>query len=441
MDAHVGFRDARTPIQQRLFRDPSFRATDAMDEMVTITDRYVADLVDVSAATTVWTSGSLGRREMLPYSDLDLFFFSLTPEETPRPVFQGFDHTEIAVLTTADLTKMSRNTLLDLNQIIDGRPVILGELDDEVTGILETANTVDRQSANLITEYCFFRSFDFVRKRSIHGPDVKYSSGSSRMLLFTNFFSRLTGNALPARRTDGAEFLAGMEAATALLGIAPPIEDVDLILVIKNAAFSAFLETRDPRLRYVGPPALSAAFARCEPRLRALGMRNAADLVREYGSARAHLEDYIHRLVAGALARHRSAAVLDEIRVAPAASRTALGIHLADENPQDEATILACAAWSVCLDAPTAEGVAGLAAALLGRDAGRISGAMTAIACSPVVLDSTLGEVLHWAQQEDAGPYIPKIIGRRGDVSARIRLEALRVWSALEFVSFSDQCA
>lgn len=437
MGLHADFRDARLAIQRRLFHDPSYDVAYAMSETVAITDRYVTELLHLPTSTTIWAGGSLGRREMLPNSDLDLFLFSSDRRAYPEPAFEGFDHTEIAAMTVDDLATLAGNTLIDLNQIVDGRAVGRGDLDEPLARILEAANTKDRQIANLITEYYFFRYFDFPHKRNVHGPDLKYSSGSSRMILFANFFSRLAGNPLPARRTDGPEFLAGLEVAETLLGVPPPSTAIELIFVVKNAAFSAFLDTRDPRLRCVGRPALSAALERCGPRLRARGIRDVAEVECAYARARSELESYIHQLVSEALARHRSADVLGEIRDTPSVSRAALGVRRADEYPQDEAAILAFTAWQVCLDRPSSIEVAKLAASIMRRGAKNIGGALTAIACCHATPESTLLEVIEWVRRENAGPYIPKIISRRSTASPALRKLSREAYQILEFVEFT----
>jgi len=150
-----GFRALRRQMADRLFRNASYAAIDAMREMVALTEQYVLDVIASDyPTTTLWAGGSLGRREMLPNSALDLFLIDQTNHQTPEPIrIEGFDRLEVGHVSLDELGRILNSTLVDANQFVDGRPIPSGSSGARATDLIVLANTHDRQTANLISEY------------------------------------------------------------------------------------------------------------------------------------------------------------------------------------------------------------------------------------------------------------------------------------------------
>jgi hypothetical protein len=407
-----------------------------MDDMVSLTGRYLQESIDAAPSVAVWVGGSMGRREMLPNSDLDVFFIHSSPTTIPsRWNIHGFDRVESGQLTLSTLSRLTSRSLIDANQYIDGRALVPSHPATEAANILAAGNTYDRQFANLITEHFYYRYFDFHDKRTRHGANIKYSSGSSRSTLFYNFYNRMITGELPAQRKAGPEFLDGVAASEKVLGVNGPYRALDLIQVVKNAAISNFDATSDIRHKYVSRTSLDQIHATCEQRLDALGVRDANDFVLAYASARREVEAGVDAVVEHSVAQHRAADAISAIATASRAHlhevyRLAVAAH-----PEDALSLLSYGAWSLATRIDTtANDMARLARFLMLRPVHEVAGAMTAIACSPVSSAHVLRWLIDWAERADAGSYLLKLISRNSHTSNRIRQLALAAYTKAEIV-------
>jgi len=434
------FFSRRGAIARRLFTDPTYAATTAMDEMVALTDSYVRTLVPARPECAVWVGGSLGRREMLPNSDLDLFvvFTGSTRRDRtlpPIPAIAGFDQVETGSITSQRLSLLADRTLIDLNQFVDGRALWPSPAGDEVARILTSANSYDRQHANLVAEHFYYRHFDFLDKRTLHGPNVKYSSGSSRTTLFFNFYYRIATGAMPAAREAGPEFLDGVAAAQEQLGLVGPYRSLDLIQVVKNAAISTFDGTGDLRQRYVSSRSLDTIFTLCEQRLRSLGHRDATTFTGAYMRARREVEAAVDLVVEQSMRRHRASSVLAEVVASTTRALPTALARAVEACPNDASTLLALGAWSLATrEDVTQRDVEGLAKALTAREASETGGALMAVACSPAADPQTLRSVVDYLRQGGAGSYVLKLVARNRSAPPAIRSEALAAYDGAEFV-------
>lgn len=427
--------EGRKRLLHRLFNDPSCPVSEVMIEMNGLTERCVLSRLEPQRDLAAWAGGSLGRREMLPNSDLDLFLIS-SDESRPPPRFHinGLDRVETANLSIKRLKSLSE-TLIDLNQFVDGRPLWSGAAADAVAEILTTANTYDRQHANLVAEHFYFRHFDFSNKRSRHGPNVKYSSGSSRVTLFFNFFSRIFSGTMPASRGNGPEFLQGVRAAEQVLGVPPPYRALEVIQVVKNAAISTFDATKDIRQRYLSRESLEMMFDVCHRRLVGQGFNDRYRFPDDYRSARREVEAAVLAVVEGTLGRHRSAGVLRELGRARTAHVPTMCAAAADEVADDAATLLAFGTWNMLVRPDVqVEHVDEMARALLARPLRDVAGAVMALACGDSTSGDTFRQLLDWATDQTAGSYLFKLVARNQTAPRDLRAHALERYTDTEVV-------
>lgn len=426
----------RRELLSRLFTDPSFSAVEAMKEMTFLTEEYVEGSFESKEQACVWLGGSLGRREMLPNSDLDLFLIHPDGEgHTVPPSIRGFDRVEVGRLSVQALSELASRSLIDVNQFVDGRPLSWTPTATAVASILHKENTYDRQHANLITEYFYFRHFDFPNKRTPHGANIKYSSGSARMTLFFNFLYRIVSGEQPATRSLGPEFLDGVAAFEDLFDTPGPYRELDMIQVVKNAAIFAFDATADVRQRYISRSSLERIYELCETRFRGLGMRDSDSFLHSYVAARVRVETAVDILIEETMSNHRSMRLLRAIADAPAHSVSGACRDAVGYAPQDASTILAFGAWHVV----TREGVAqadvtALSRFLLSRPVSETGGALMAIACSPSASHSVLENVISHVLETRAGSYALKLITRNTHTSSDVRARALAAYTEMEFV-------
>jgi len=431
------FLGRRRAIARRLFTEPTYAATMAMDDMGALTESYVRALVPADTTSATWVGGSLGRREMLPNSDLDLFAVSADTSRREKrfPPLTGFDQVDTGSTSVERLSLLATRTLIDLNQFVDGRALWRSPVSDKVGRILAAANSYDRQHANLVAEHFYYRHFDFLDKRTAHGPNMKYSSGSSRTTLFFNFFNRISTCAIPATRESGPEFADGVAAAEEQFGLVGPYQSLDLVQVVKNAAISTFEATGDVRQRYVSSRSLETIFAVCERRLRPLGHTDATAFTGAYLRARCEVEAAVDMVVEQTIRRHRSASILAEV-VASAARDVPVAVGRAVEGcPVDVSTVLALGAWSLVTRPDVRHSdIKALARALTARDASETGGALMAVACSPAADGGTLRSVIAYTREEGAGSYVLKLVARNKSAPPEIRSEALAAYDEAEFV-------
>jgi len=435
--ATAGFLHQRRAIAHRLFNDASYPATAAMAEMGALTEAYIGVLLPVLPGQAVWVGGSLGRREMLPNSDLDLFTVTTEgpPDTSPIPCVAGFDQFEAGRTTLTRLSELAERTLIDLNQFVDGRALRQTAAGTDVAAVLNRANSYDRQHANLVVEHFYYRHYDFLDKQTRHGPNMKYSSGSARVVLFFNFLARIANGVMPASRGTTPEFLDGVAAAEQSYGLAGPYRALDLVQVVKNAAISTFEATGDVRQRYVSPGSLRQIYGLCEQRLRSLGCTDAASFVNAYASARGEVEAAVDMVVEQTLRGHRATPLLaDLVDSSTDALPESTGLA-ADDFPHDAATVLALGAWTLVTRPDVSRRhVDALASSLLAREPGPASGALMAVACSPVASDQALRSVVAYLRKADAGSYVLKLVARNLGARPETRSAAREAYNDAEFV-------
>ena len=138
-----GFVDIRRTVAERFFNDPSYTVFDAMYEMTTAAERFVDNVALNYPDNTLWVGGSLGRGEMLPNSDIDLFVIYDEDDFVPSDIrIDGVDKFEIGHISKSKLYSLLRYSFIDANRFIDGRKVGHVDAPDIEQQILEV-NTPD----------------------------------------------------------------------------------------------------------------------------------------------------------------------------------------------------------------------------------------------------------------------------------------------------------
>jgi len=295
----------RRAILARMCQDASYDVFDAMSDASRAAERHITESLTGRDLPFIWAGGSLGRREFLPSSDIDLFLIYQRSETQAqiKPTIGGFVKFELGHLTLDLLRDLMTESLVDANRIIDGH-ALSASLSDPVPQAIQEASTVDRQLANIITEYYYWHYFDFPDKAKSRGSNYKYSSGASRTTIFFNLVYRLyTGN-FPFDQLEGEpELVRSLQYIDCHLGILPPVRALDLILTVKNVAASLFHES-DPRSRFASDLSLRAVYLKCRRRLTSAGMADFESFRRSYHAARRKVESAVAATVSCTLSQY-----------------------------------------------------------------------------------------------------------------------------------------
>jgi hypothetical protein len=415
----------RRQIDARLCTEPAFRVFDAMREMCAVTELYLLDLADPGEAAILWTGGSLGRREMLPNSDVDLFFIRKEGvRATDAPRLRGFDKVDLGRLTIGELRALLEHSLIDANRFIDGRALVDSPLADVVHDMIATADTPDRQLSNMVSEHFYYRFFDFPAKRSPLGANLKYSSGSARVTLFFDFHRRMVTGERPSRRGGSAELDQALSTAEPHLAGRAPRRAVDLVLTVKNAAMSAFYATGDDRVKHVSRRSFEAVYEVCRPKLRAWGIRDAQELLWSHQLARRAIEDAVEQLIRRVIAAHPLRDDFAAIAQAPTSRVRDICDGVVTSSPEHVRSVFAFGAWQLATSSPTPAEVSAMAAALMARPITESWGGLMAVACCGQADDTTLARLTDWLASREVGAYLSKIVARNPAASPATRHRA-----------------
>jgi predicted nucleotidyltransferase len=429
------FGEIRRDVAQRLFRDPSYTALDAMSEMSTAAEGYIDRLAQQYPGNKLWVGGSLGRREMLPNSDIDLFvvYDDKDYEESGIRV-EGVDKFELGHIDVEGLRDLLTYSLVDANRFIDGRRVGPIPAPDIERMVLE-ANTPDHQLANNISEYFFYRYFDFPNKTTTMGPNLKYSTGSSRDTIFFNMISRMSTGDFPAVRGDQPELGQVMADAERRYGIRAPFEAVNLLFTVKNAAISVYDATGDPRNRYVSPTSLEAIYEFGKGKFRAWGIRDASHFIDTYSASRQELELAVDTMLTKALSEHPAANDINKLLNAPKDQLPQACLDVITGNNDYPHSVTAFGIWLMNMDSPSGKDMDKVARELMKKPLDQTWGAIMSVACSFAAPDATLSRLADWLYDNEKGAYLTKLITRNPAGSPETRAKALAYYRAKEIIT------
>jgi hypothetical protein len=394
-------------ISGRLHHDPAYNAFDAMADMSTLTGDYLYGEFG-EEQDEVLAGGSLGRREMLPNSDVDLFVIS---DRLSRGRASGldasFDKVEAACVTHEHASRLARLTLVDGNRLIDARH-IAGLPNDETVPMLRVANTLDRQMTNVISEWNYFRSFDYQSKaHATYGENIKYSNGSSRDVVFINWLYRMHSGTLPY--TDLAADQPELELAADYFAIPDYLKQaIGLVLMVKNAAVENYTTKENWRLRYINGLSMANIYAACRDKLLELGVSDRPDFIEVYAAARTSIEEYVDQVVAE-VSQEWSAALEES----PKQSELVESLELASSGAE-----IAFYAWELVnggVDSSVAQRAFNYLQAVGFPECW---GGMMALACNPSAEDDTLWEMAEWLYANEPGAYLLKLVSRNPNTTS-----------------------
>ncbi len=429
------FQDIRRGVSDRLFNDPSFTVYDAMLEMSEAAEGYLAELSTNFPSNMLWVGGSLGRREMMPNSDIDLFVV-YDDEDQPRNdiVVHGVDKFEIGHISRDRLRTLLQYSFIDANRFIDGRGIGFVPT-DEIAEMIREVNTVDRQHANNICEYFYYRYFDFPQKTNSMGPNLKYSTGSSRDTIFFNMMSRIETGEFPAFRGSLPEINSVMNHAFENHGVVPPAQAVNLMFTVKNAAISVFDKTGDPRSKYVSHDGLESIYEFCRDKFVALGYANPNDFIDGYKSARKEIEYSVDSLFNSVLSSHPDKDAFKAIIDMSKDELAQLSLDFINDmdldNPQ---SLISFSSWMLMRARPTTAQMDKVADGLMGHSIDRVWGGLMAVVCSPDISDDMLSRLSDWLYENEKGAYLLKLITRNPKSSQQTKQKALRYYKEKEII-------
>jgi hypothetical protein len=411
----VDFTNVRAELHQGFLHETNWDLFDWMEESTRVVEQFLLNQWQIGESSRVWVGGSIGRREFLANSDLDFFVL----DEGPNLVSpMGFDKVECGALPFSTFSSYLRTHLIDGNRIIDGRPLAPGSLDRFETFAMDL-NTEDRQVANLVSEYFFYSLFDFARKTTIHGENIKYSRGSSRYSLLLNFCYRIQTGNLPQHLRAESELRLSVESLFAGSELTEVNWALSVVFTCKASA-AGLKGTNGAQVLYYSDLTLDAIFSCARRRLASLDIRSETGFRDALAQARAIVESRTSRVVEQTLAEHSAQRGLPWR--SPEGSRGAYDT-LIEHSAGLERSDTALLGWQACLGA-TSQDLLGLAKLVESLEL-RISYPLVmALLCSRNCTDEIRSTLLtSVANESDPSPYLVKMI-RDGSTAEALRNEA-----------------
>ncbi len=428
------FGEIRQDVAERLFEDPSYTIFDAMEEMSTAAEEYINRLSNQYPGLKLWVGGSLGRREMLPNSDIDLFVVYDDDNYVESDIrVDGVDKFEVGHISKDRLRDLLNYSLVDANRFIDGRMVGHVPADDIEEMILD-ANTPDHQLANNISEYFFYRYFDFPNKTTDMGPNLKYSTGSSRDTIFFNMISRMSTGNFPTIRGGSPELLEVMMDAEERYGLRAPFRATNLLFTVKNAAVSVYDMTGDVRNRYVSPTSLEAIYKFCKDKFHAWGINDSRQFIETYSAARQELEYTVDTILTKALSDHPAAKSFDKVLRTTPKELSELCLELICGESEYPHSVASFSVWHASTGRVDGKSMEKIANELMEQPLDRSWGALMAVVCCPYTPDSTLSSLADWLYENEKGAYLTKLVTRNTNASPETRSKAMQHYRDKEII-------
>ncbi len=306
---------------------------------------------------------------------------------------------------------------------------------DHVGKMIIAVNTPDRQLANIVSEYFYYRYFDFPQKTTSMGPNLKYSTGSSRDTIFFNMIARMTSGEFPSFRGNQPELPEVTDYVEQRYKLRAPNEVINILFLAKNAAISVYDATNDPSSRYVSNRTLESIYEFCKEKFVALGYHDSRQFIGSYMDARKELELTVDSLFTKALNEHPAASSLH--RLLPL-----LGVELAEacvaevenqESPYPRSAI-AFSGWMAMRQSMPSENMDVIAESMMLQPIDRTWGGLMAVVSSPSTGDSTLNKMADWLYDHEKGAYLTKLITRNPSSSKQTREKALRNYKDKEII-------
>jgi hypothetical protein len=295
-------------------------------------------------------------------------------------------------------------------------------------------NTPDHLLATTISEYFFYRYFDFPNKATTMGPNMKYSAGSSRETMFFNLIHRINTGILPASRGRNPELADALADAEARYGLRAPFSSINLLFTVKNAAISVYDRNDDVRRRYGSPDSLAAIYEFGKEKFRAWGIENDRQFIETYSAARQELEGVVDKLMVEMLSEHQAAESFKRIIQASPEELPELCLRLVTDESDYPHSVVTFSTWYATTGRINSDYLVRITDELIKQPLDRSWGALMAIACCPYIPDSRLSTLADWFYDNEKGAYLMKLITRNTNASSATREKALGYYREKQLV-------
>lgn len=267
------------------------------------------DLEEGKQPFALFFFGSPSRNLMLPNSDLDvgLVFSTDCPKEIRETLGRNisalpFDKIDIASWSTIGaMRKENCPDMIEYNKAIDARFVV-GNVDfaREHERVVVGRDTKEEKIKRFITEYGILHRYDYLSKRSEHGPNLKYDFGASRDIIFLDWYSALHAN----QRTTEGDIPFFVRALTILQeeGTVVPedrtslMRQAELVLLVKFILLSKFRKGGSKSLVHLSNFSLHEAYKEAPNAFKRLGITDGNALVSSYYEAKLALHGLVEHL-------------------------------------------------------------------------------------------------------------------------------------------------
>jgi hypothetical protein len=267
------------------------------------------------------------------------------------------------------------------------------------------------------------------------GPNLKYSTGSSRDTIFFNMIARMTSGDFPAIRGGKPELPEVMDYVERRYNLKVPNEAINLLFLAKNAAISLFDATNDPSTRYVSYHTLESIYEFCKEKLVALGYDDSRRFVGSYMDARKALELTVDSLFTKALNEHPAAPGLSRIlSLSSIELAEACLAEVEDKDSPYPQSAIAFSGWLAMRHSVPSRDMDAIAKSMMLQPIDRTWGGLMAVVSSPSTSDSTLSELADWLYDHEKGAYLTKLITRNPASSNQTREKALRNYKDKEII-------
>ena len=291
-------------------KEMSTLVRDSMGEVVKeVSEEFQLDTGEQPFA--IFLFGSPSRNLMLPNSDLDvgLIFAEDCPDEVKRSLVGKvsalpFDKIDIASWTTLDaMRKENCPDMIEYNKAIDAK-FVAGNPSFSEQHIQEVRDkdTREEKVRRFITEYGLLHRYDYLSKRTEHGPNLKYDFGASRDVIFLDWYFLLNTD-LEEVEGDEPFFIKGLDTLLSENSISPDdreslLKQTELVLLVKFTLLSKFRKGGNKSLIHLSNFSLHEAYKEAPAAFEKLGVSNGEELVSEYYNAKLALHDLVERMYA-----------------------------------------------------------------------------------------------------------------------------------------------
>jgi hypothetical protein len=193
--------------------------------------------------------------------------------------------------------------------------------------------------------------------------------------------------------------------------------------------------TGDPRSRYVSPTSLASIYAFGKDKFKAWGIKDDAQFIDTYSSARQELELAVDTIFTKSLSEHPASTELSTLLAAEKGQRATACIASLTEHNDYPHAVASMGAWLAMTENPPAADMDTIANLLMQKPLDESWGGLMAVACSPATSDLTLSRMADWLYDNERGAYLTKLITRNTSASSTTKAKALTYYRNKEIIT------